>query len=296
MRGSSFFTLWLATGCGLCLIVPLPCKAQGALDELRADVRTSPPPSPATNHPPPTTESDDDDDCCDDDCWSGDLLVGLGYVAGITVAAPFWAPPTLVGDRYTEPGFFARHPYQYDQGYMLIGPVEAAGLAGTREPWTWAARGRAEYGTDFEEIDWIGGHVLIEGTWRWGLECDFRQVREEFAPTLQDELWLGDANVLFRFAQSPSLQMRSGLGMNFLSDGRSDFGFNFTYGGDWFPIRPLVLSAEIDLGTLGSAHVSHWRVTSGANWKFSEIYVGYDYYDIGPAQVAGLVAGVRLWY
>ena len=140
-------------------------------------------------------------------------------------------------------------------------------------------------------------YLLVEGTWRWGIESDVRHIHEEWLPAGQDELWLGDANVLFRFAQSESVQMRTGLGVNFLNDPiGTDFGFNFTYGGDWFPVQPLVVSGELDAGTLGSSHLYHLRGTIGANWNISEVYVGYDYYDVGRTQIAGLVAGVRLWY
>jgi hypothetical protein len=297
-RESANLLVRAAIACGISLMLSATASGQGALDQVRGDVRTSPPSPPSAPRPASPNDCDDDGcEACDDDCWADGLWAGLGYVAGITLTAPFWGPPVLIGDRYADPGYFAHHPYQYGTGYMMVAPGEAAGLAGPREPWTWAARGRAEYGTDFEQIDWVGGHVLIEGMWRWGLECDFRSVHEDLAPAGQDDLWLGDANVLFRFAQSESLQMRAGLGTNFLSDaGGSDFGLNFTYGGDWLPVQPLVLSGEIDLGTLGSAHVSHWRATAGANWDLSEIYAGYDYYDIGPAQIGGLVAGVRLWY
>ena len=93
------------------------------------------------------------------------------------------------------------------------------------------------------------------------------------------------------------LQMRTGVGFNYLSDDYdTNFGFNFTYGGDWYLARPWVLSAEMDLGWLGEATVVHLRGTVGANWRFAEAYLGYDYYDIGRANVGGMVAGVRLWF
>jgi len=284
-----------------CVWIALAASVGGQqLEELRTGVRTSPPPEPKSPAPAPKDDDDDCnnscDDCCDGGC-SGDMWLAAGYVTGMAITAPFWGPPVLIGDRYTEAGFFPRYPYEYDLGYMLIGPGEAYGLAGTREPWPWAARARAEYGTDFDGLEWIGGHLLVEGTWRWGIESDVRHIHEEWLPAGQDELWLGDANVLFRFAQSESVQMRTGLGVNFLNDPiGTDFGFNFTYGGDWFPMQPLVVSGELDAGTLGSSHLYHLRGTIGANWNISEVYLGYDYYDVGRTQIAGLVAGVRLWY
>ena len=64
-----------------------------------------------------------------------------------------------------------------------------------------------------------------------------------------DQLWLGDVNVVYRCAQIPILQMRTGLGMNWLADEfGSDVGFNFTYSGDFFPADPWLVSAGINWG------------------------------------------------
>jgi hypothetical protein len=91
--------------------------------------------------------------------------------------------------------------------------------------------------------------------------------------------------------------MRTGLGFNWLSDpADKNAGFNFTYGGDFFPIRPWIFSGELDLGTLGHSTVVHFRTAVGVSFGPAEVYLGYDYYDIGQAQIAGLVAGLRLWY
>jgi hypothetical protein len=179
---------------------------------------------------------------------------------------------------------------------MLIDPVEALGMEGPCQPHAWAARTRGEFGTAFGDIDWIGGRVQLDTRWRLGLESDFRYVRENAAAD-RDDLWLGDANVLFRFAQGEHWQFRTGLGCNFLSDRTgSDFGFNFTYAADWQPVKPLTLAAELDLGTLGNASVVHVRTTAGIAIGVSEVFVGYDLYDIGSTQIQGLVAGVQLWY
>jgi hypothetical protein len=276
------------------------------LEELRSDVRTNGPGEPSVEPPiKPRDEEpyeDHDGDGHDDDSWPLDGLLGAGVVGvaaltGMVITSPFWGPPVWVGDSYMQPGYFPRFPHQYDHGYMMIGPPEAAGIAGPRQPHAVAIRGRTEFGTDFADVQWIGGHVLIETTPRWGVESDFRHVREDILQGFDDALWLGDANLTFRFAQSPWLLMRTGLGFNYLSDAiGSDFGFNFTYGGDFFPIRPLVLSGELDLGTLGHTNVWHARATLGANWRIAEAFLGYDYYDIGPTQISGFVAGVRLWF
>lgn len=284
MAGSSFGNRAALIVCALMAFLPSFAGGQ-ELEELRDGVRTSDPPAPREQSATPKARSYDD--CCDDDsddAWGGLLLFGI--------TAPFWGPPAWAGDTYSETGYFAHFPYQHDDGYMVIGPSLAESSL-----YTWAIRGRAEYGTDFRHLEWTGGQLLIETSPRWGLESDFRHIREDVPPGRFDSLWLGDANIVFRFAQSEYLVMRTGLGVNFLSDPiDTNAGFNFTYGGDFFPIRPWIFSGELDLGLLGHSSVVHLRSTVGVNLGMAEAYLGYDYYDVGRAQIAGLVAGVRLWY
>lgn len=275
----------VAIGCALALLAPARAAGQ-ALEELRDDVRTSDPPAPPRAKSPPSHSQPDDpfDPNSSDDVWGSLILFGL--------VAPFVGPPWAIGDSYCESGYFAHFPYQHDNGYMIIGPALAEG-----QLYNWAVRGRAEYGTDFHHLDWVGGHLLAETYTRLGFDTDFRHIREDVPPGRFDSLWLGDANVVFRFAQSEYLVMRTGLGVNWLSDPKdTNTGFNFTYGGDFFPIRPWIFSGEIDLGTLGHATLVHFRTTLGVNLGPAEAYLGYDFYDIGPTQIAGLVAGIRLWY
>lgn len=278
---------WMLVGLALAMSGPALVRGQ-ALEELREDVRTSDA-APDRNKPAPRSHRDNeycDDDGCDDsdDGW-GSLLL-------FAIAAPFWGPPVWAGDTYSETGYFAHYPYQHNDGYMIIGP-----MLPENELYRWAARGRVEYGTNFGHLEWTGIHLLVETSPRFGLESDFRHIREDVPPGRFDSLWLGDANVVFRFAQSEYLVMRTGLGMNFLNDPlATNTGFNFTYGGDFFPARPWIYSGELDLGTLGHATAIHLRTTVGMNLGMVEGYLGYDYYDVGQTHIGGLVAGLRGWY
>ena len=268
------------------------------LGRLRDDVRTA----PARESDRPRERPRDRNDECYDDPWNhhddcdDDSDSSFATLVGLGLTSPFWGPAMAIGDRFSQPGYFAHYPHQYDCGYMLIDPVEAFGLEGPAEPHSWAARVRGEFGTGFDDIDWIGGRVQIDTRWRLGVESDFRYVREDLDAG-RDDLWLGDANVLLRFAQSEHWQFRTGLGTNFLSDRiGSDFGFNFTYAVDWQPVKPLVFAAELDLGWLGHASVVHVRTTGGVSIGVTEAFVGYDLYDVGSTQIQGLVAGVQVWY
>jgi hypothetical protein len=278
---------------------PKIARAAESLRQLREDVRTA---SRSEPDPPRKRDRRDDDssvwdDDCDDYCEDDDGDDNSLFVLlGLAISSPFWGPAAAIGDDYGQPGYFAHYPHQYDCGYMLIDPLEALGMEGPAEPHAWALRARGEFGTGFDDIDWIGGRVQLDTRWRLGLETDFRYALEDLGAG-RDDLWLGDANVLFRFAQSEHWQFRTGLGCNYLSDRfDSDFGFNFTYTADWQPVRPLVFAAELDLGFLGHASVVHVRTTAGVAVGVTEAFVGYDLYDVGSTQIQGLVAGVQLWY
>lgn len=289
--------------CGLFLIC-LPETACGqVLQSLRDEVRQG-----------DADSSDDDDDrprrnnnnCRDsydgssayddanDDCG---LTESLGLAAGWVLTMPYWGPVKWTEDSHSKTGYFPAFPYQYDFGYMMLNPEEAHGVPGARRPFPWAVRAHTDYGTNFSGLDWIGGRMLVESSLRFGIESDFRYYQEDASAGANDSLWLGDANLFFRFAQSEQLQMRSGVGINFLSDRQqSDIGFNFTYAGDYYPIKPWVISGEFDWGLLGDEQLLHVRVTTGLQYGGLETYIGYDFLDIGRFQSNSLVGGVRIWF
>jgi hypothetical protein len=291
---------WLASNAGFIALFalawsPAALRSEDAISQLREEVRIGDPPSPsrewandrqATSYDPSTDPSNPD---THSDGW-GELFWPAVVVAGTSATAPFWGPPLLIGDSHLVDGFFPRYPYKHRGGYMWIGdPVPDVYVVGVRA--------RGDFGTNFGRFDWVGGNLLVESTARFGAETDFRLLQEHVPGRLTDSLTLGDANLFYRFAQSNQFQGRTGLGLNYLADSTdTNFGFNFTYAADWYPVKPVVVSAEVDLGWLGHESLFHFRVTEGVNWKYGEAFVGYDYYDVGNFQVGGLVAGVRLWF
>ncbi len=256
--------------------------------QLREDVR-----APSAGPPAEKKKSRRDHDHWDeeDEHWN-DLLEALCYPVVIAASSPFWGPAAMVGDDYSRVGHFAIHPYhQSDRGYMVLEDDLWT------DPYPWTARLRFEYGDDFQGLSRIGGHLLWDSQHRIGIDTAFDYRHEDLSAGLADELWTGDANVVFRFAQSERLQMRTGIGLNWLADSAAtDLGFNFTYGGDWFPAKPWVVSAELDVGRLGSATLFHGRATAGVQLRSVELFVGYDYFDVGNTQIDGLISGIRYWY
>ncbi len=288
------------------LLSPQVASAQGVLQGLGQDVRRPSPPSSAAEEEKETEKKrrrgyryhDHCHDCDDDN--DGGLAELVAVVTLGTVTSPFWGPRSMVGDDSLDPGYFARYPYRCDlDGYMATEPsvVEACYPWLADEHYSWLLRACAEYADDFDDMSRIGGQVLLDSASRWGLDAEFNRWREDLTLNRHDSLWTGDFNVVCRFAQSPRVQMRTGIGFNWLSDTEgSEFGFNFTYGGDWFPRDPWIVSAEIDWGEVGNATLFHGRATLGVQFHRFEIYTGYDYYDVGNTQIDGVVSGLRLWY
>ena len=137
--------------------------------------------------------------------------------------------------------------------------------------------------------------MLISTASRFEFDARFQHLAERLADGGQDQLWTGDCNVTYRFAQSEFAQFRAGLGINWLNDPtQTDLGFNFTYGADFFPAKPWVFSAVLDAGTLGHAGLFRFRTTAGVVYRSVELYSGYEYTDIGSVHWNGLIGGVRL--
>ena len=139
--------------------------------------------------------------------------------------------------------------------------------------------------------------MLWESRHRFGVDTSLDFRRESLSADFVDELWTGDANVVYRFAQCDHLMVRAGVGLNYLADPQgTDIGLNLTYSADWLPFQPWIMSAEFDAGWLGNAPLLHARATVGANIRNVEVFTGYSYYTVGSSNIGGVIAGMQLWY
>ncbi|HBO44142.1 MAG TPA: hypothetical protein DD670_09465 [Planctomycetaceae bacterium] len=215
----------------------------------------------------------------------------IGPVAVGVVLSPILAPRYFTGDDGVVDAYFPGYPYRNaSDGYLMLDEWKS-------RPRRWAARLRSEYCADFGDLSRTGGHLLLSTTPRWGLDTEMNFFEERLGDRGRDDLWMGDFNVVYRFAQSERSEWRAGIGFNWLDDPiDTDFGFNFTYGFDFFPVKPFVLSTELDWGTLGSAEAFHFRTTVGVLIRRAEAYIGYEYRDVDRFHFDGLIAGVRLWF
>jgi len=276
-------------------IAPRETSAQGSLSRLTESVRTPSQPSPSSpedeSHERERRKRSSHRHDHDDDDHDG-LSKLFWKTTAIALTAPIWAPIKIADDDYSSAGYFPEYPFQHGiDGYMMIDPWIPS------EPFTYSLQVRTEYANDFDSISRIGTHFLFDTTTRFGIDGEVNHWRESLGAGLHDELWTGDMNVVFRFAQTARMQMRTGFGVNWLAaGGHSDFGFNFTYRGDFFPVEPWIVSAEVDFGSLGDETLLHGRFTTGLQWHRAEVFVGYDYYEVDQTELSGFITGLRIWY
>ncbi len=316
-RSSTWRLLVLVTLIWGTACIPEQVCAAGLLSSLRKDVRSSGSGSSSGS----SSDDDDDghygghhhhDDC--DDHHNGFFSELFGEMFFWTITSPFWGPVISLEDPYEPGGSFAKFPYaDCAEGSMLFSPVFCdcrASLIGDAESpvhmpdcighqrtKTFSGRFTAEWAEQPSDLSRIGGRLQLITASRFGLDAQIDWLREPATGPIQDELRLGDCNVVYRFAQNERAQFYTGVGFNWLDDPiDTNFGFNFTYGADFFPAKPWVLSSSFDWGKLGNAGLFRFRTTAGVMVDRVEVFAGYEYLDIGSTQINTYVTGVRLWF
>lgn len=260
----------------------------GRLEAVRQEVR-QPQSTPDSN------SSSSSSSCSDDelDGLFGELFLHI-------LAAPFTLPHSALGDDFHTPSTFVAYPYADGWGGLVQPGLDSHQREGGA-PASWehlfSFRAAVEEGNDFNGLNRLGVTFLADSFLRFGVGGGVHYFEEKRPAGSPDQLTIGDINLLFRFAQSERAQYRAGLGARFLEDCRqTDWGFNFVYGMDYFPMAPLSFGMQVETGTLGSAWVFRAQGRLGMVWKYSEIYLGYDYLRIGQVDLHGPMVGVRLWF
>lgn len=161
----------------------------------------------------------------------------------------------------------------------------------------WSGNARFEYGSSFDGLSRRGIGFLAEHSSRVGIDFNWNSYMEDLGNGFTDELHITDINVMFRVAQSENYLIRAGLGANIMGDAyATDGGFNVTAKADLFPVKPIVLSGEIDLGTIGDAEMFHVAGKMGIMLNRFEVFAGYDYRTLGGIPLKGAMAGVQVWF
>jgi hypothetical protein len=217
---------------------------------------------------------------------SGNSLVAQTGL--MVLGSPFMIPSLLIGDNHDHFTEFPDYPYADGVPGSILIDSEFKGttqsVKGTVQ--TFAIPGSSD-------LDRFGGRLLLENADRIGIDTEtdyWLQTHRHGGP---DHAWNGDFNVVYRFAESRTMEWRAGVGFNWLVDQTDPaFGVNFTYGIDWYPRKPWTVSSVIDWGMIGNSTLFHNRTTAGVMVGRTELYAGYDYFQLGTANFHGPVAGI----
>lgn len=212
----------------------------------------------------------------------------FGQLFVVAFTSPFSLPALLVGDDWDHVTEFPDYPYADDlPGSLLINSE----YPGKRQDYKANLQLFAIPGS--RDLDRFGGRLLLENADRIGIDTETDYWLQTHRGDGPDHAWMGDFNVVYRFAESENMQWRAGIGFNWLADqSDTNFGINFTYGVDWFPRRPWTVSTVFDLGTIGESTLFHNRTSVGLMMGAVEVFTGYDYFQLGTANFYGPVAGM----
>ena len=115
----------------------------------------------------------------------------------------------------------------------------------------WACQVRFDYIDNFDALTGLSGQIIFETTSAGDARHRSTLLRRPPRRPLRSP-YLGDCNLIYRFAQHPRGQMRMGIGANWLTDpAQTDLGFNFYYGGDFFPLQSVGRIRRTGLGHPG---------------------------------------------
>jgi hypothetical protein len=212
------------------------------------------------------------------------------YPPPAVAPAPFLplVSPVLVTDE--EPPT----PIVYEESYIIDANTECPPMEiGLDWFQSWGFRGSIVAGGGDDDLTFAGLNMLAIQPRGIGLDVSVKTWREN-SSLARDHLWLGDANVVYEFANHRDVRARVGLGVNWLADAYlADAGFNLTTGIDLRLTENWLLDLEGDIGTIGSSDYLHGQISLARRFNTSELTVGYDYYDIGGAELSGIFAGLQ---
>lgn len=320
----------LSAGVLLTLALAVGGEAQaGKLDDAGERTRGSPNDDRAADSSDDLEEDDDDDFGEEDEDESSDCGEFCEAFVRWMLGAPWTVPYELLREEPSPHFAYARYPYQGGPGYLRAWvPGEApqppdfevyprspshptSPPSGTR---TWALTTALEAGSNFSGVRQAGATARLFTPLPLELEARFYYFVEQSTVTDAEQNvkpesdWasLSNLNLSFRFAATRSVQFRTGIGyQHWFEDQESQSeealtvaerhrpGFQFHYGFDAYPGRPVTLSGEARVGNLGAALVLEARGTLGAALGPVELFGGYQALNIGGIGLGGPLVGVR---
>jgi hypothetical protein len=294
------FLAWLLAG--LVCFAPALARA-GSLQDVEDAAR-------------PSHDDDDDDDDRDQSAHhhggGGDGI----YVSGgdssssdqseeptlleLIVLAP-WALPRLLID---DPCLLGYAAYPYRDGVGQLRRVAVTPECAGSEAHPLPESSAFALSSDFEASYVL--HDIVAGTFAARLQMPYRlelagriSFLEDLSAKPREQALSGSTHLNLRFAQSASVQFRSGLGLRAFSLHKPLYGVDFFYGMDVSAHKPMLVHLELHAGSLGHAFAAQARATIGVQLRMFEIYAGYDHtvvYGPSTARLGGPVLGLRVWF
>lgn len=223
---------------------------------------------------------------------------GAGAVLLYVLLAPWSLPYALLDDPcYAR---FAPYPYADDPGHLRpwierAGCEEVGVISGRRS----AMQTELEGGYVLHHV--VAGSVGVRVQFPRRMELLGRiTYRNDLRARPHEQALGGTLDLAVRFAQSRSLDFRTGLGLRTFALHEALYGVDFMYGMDVYGERPIMAHIELHAGTLGKAGSAQARLTVGVQlWKL-ELYAGYDHTVFWREQqktrLGGPVLGLRAWF
>jgi hypothetical protein len=274
----------------LLLLFAKPIYAEdGKLDNIRKETK-KPEKSKSESSSNSNSRSNSDESNSASDELASAILGPFIEVLGYIVISPYTVPYHYWDEGFSEPLYFQTYPY-----YM-----SGSGFLSDEADYTQSFEidSSVEGKIYRDSVYGVGVNLNLRTSFRLEMQGDYNFLEEKRSNGSTDSLCLGNANILFRFCQNRYLMMRSGLGMNFLHNDGGDnrYGFNFTYSLEAYPVKPLFLSARIDLGNLGDASYVRFRTSIGYVYKSFEVDAGIEIYNISGISLQGLTLGVKVYF
>lgn len=211
----------------------------------------------------------------------------FGPILSYIFISPYSVPYTFWDDGFDTHLCF--HPYPYystEKGYL----TESDDLKGL------AFDLSSAYKIYRGDVYGVGLNFKARTNFRFEVHADYNYLEEKLDNGTKDSLYLGNINVLYRFAQNERLLMHSGLGLNILHDKEDKFGFNYNYSLEAYPFKPMYLAIGVDLGLLGGASYVRFRTMVGVVYRSYEVNIGFESYNIGDTSLEGLIFGFKMYF
>ncbi|PCJ61330.1 MAG: hypothetical protein COA79_07040 [Planctomycetota bacterium] len=268
----------------ICFFFCLPAFtfAEGKLDKIKKETKKEKKDKPSKNqhhnHHHHNSSSDDVVDSF------------LFELAWYTILSIYGIPHHYIDSG--ESASFSKYPYHPDelsQGYLTINEPDTSTF--------FSLHTSLESKFYADNVVGYGTHLNFYSAFRIDVLTDYTYLTENIDDDETSSLTLGSANLTIRFAQNEFIQMRSGLGINFLLDKESSTsGINFIYAIDLYPVKPIFFSLRFDGGALGSAGYARLRGLIGVTYKHFEINTGFELIGIGDESLNGVILGFKITF